>query len=157
MIDAPTIAQTAEQPTAVVHLTIPKDAIQREMGPARDEVLRALAAQGMTPAGPWFSRHFRIDPAEWDFEVGVPVTAPIAPAGRVKNSALPAAQVARTNYRGGFEGLGAGWGEFDAWIAGKGLRHDGSLWESYAEGPESGSDPAGWRTELNRPLVGARE
>ena len=153
MIDAPMIAETAEQPTAVVHLTIPKDAIQREMGPARDEVMRALAAQGVTPSGPWFSRHFRIDPAEWDFEVGVPVTAPIAPAGRVKNSALPAARVARTNYRGGFEGLGAGWGEFDAWIAREGLRHDGSLWESYAAGPESGSDPAAWRTELNRPLV----
>jgi effector-binding domain-containing protein len=153
MIDTPTIAQTAEQPTAVVHLTIPKDAIRQEMGPAREEVMRALAAQGVTPAGPWFSRHFRIDPAEWDFEVGVPVTAPIAAAGRVRNSALPATRVARTNYRGGFEGLGAGWGEFDAWIAGEGLRHDGSLWESYAAGPESGNDPAGWRTELNRPLT----
>ena len=108
---------------------------------------------GVTPSGPWFSRHFKIDPAEWDFEVGVPVTAPIAPAGRVKNSALPATRVARTNYRGGFEGLGAGWGEFDAWIADRGLRHDGSLWESYATGPESGLEPAGWRTELNRPLA----
>ena len=28
------------------------------------------------------------------------------------------------------------------------------LWECYLEGPESGSDPAGWRTELNRPLTG---
>ena len=56
MIDAPTIAQTTEQPTAVVHLTIPKDAIQREMGPARDEVMRALAAQGVTPAEPWACR-----------------------------------------------------------------------------------------------------
>ena len=154
MIDAPTITQTAEQPTAVVHLTIPKDAIRREMGPAREEVMRALAAQGATPAGPWFSRHFRMDPAVWDFEVGVPVTTAIAPTGRVTNSTLPAARVARTNYRGGFEGLGAGWGEFDAWIRAEGLRHDGSLWESYAAGPESGADPAGWRTELNRPLLG---
>ena len=27
-----------------------------------------------------------------------------------------------------------------------------SLWECYLSGPESGSDPAQWRTELNRPL-----
>jgi len=152
MIDAPTITQTSTQPTAVVHLTIPKDAIQREMGPARDEVMRALAEQGATPSGPWFSRHFRMDPAVWDFEVGVPVATPIAPTGRVVNSSLPAGRVARTNYRGGYEGLGAGWGEFDAWIRGEGLRHDGSLWESYAAGPESGAEPAAWRTELSRPL-----
>ena len=153
MIDAPTITETTEQPTAVVHLTIPKDAIRREMGPAREEVMRALAEQGATPAGPWFSRHFRMDPSVWDFEVGVPVAAPIEATGRVTNSKLPAARVARTNYRGGFEGLGAGWGEFDAWIAGEGLRHDGSLWDN-AAGPESGADPAGWRTELSRPLRG---
>jgi effector-binding domain-containing protein len=153
MIDAPKITQTNAQPTAVVHLTIPKDAIQREMGPARDEVMRTLAEQGATPSGPWFSRHFRMDPAVWDFEVGVPVAAPIAATGRVVNSSLPAARVAQTNYRGGYEGLGAGWGEFDSWIRNEGLRHDGSLWESYAAGPESGGDPAAWRTELNRPLV----
>ena len=52
MIDAPTIAQTAEQPTAVVHLRIPKAAIREEMGPARDEVMRTLAAQGVVPSGP---------------------------------------------------------------------------------------------------------
>jgi effector-binding domain-containing protein len=153
MIDAPTITQTSAQPTAVVHLTIPKDAIQREMGPARDEVVRTLAEQGATPSGPWFSRHFRMDPAVWDFEVGVPVAAPIAPTGRVVNSSLPAGRVARTNYRGGYEGLGAGWGEFDAWIRDEGLRHDGSLWESYAAGPEGGAESEAWRTELSRPLV----
>jgi len=26
------------------------------------------------------------------------------------------------------------------------------LWEVYVAGPESGPDPATWRTELNRPL-----
>jgi effector-binding domain-containing protein len=154
MIDTPTITRSAEQRTAVVHLTIPRAEIQRAMGPARDEVMSALAAQGVTPTGPWFSRHFRMDPATFDFEVGVPVSAPVAPTGRVTSSSLPAARVARTNYRGGYEGLGAGWGEFDAWIKREGLKHDGSLWEIYAAGPESGADPAGWRTELNRPLVG---
>lgn len=152
MIDTPTIAESAAQPTAVVHLTIPRERIRDEMGPAREEVMRTLAAQGVTPAGPWFSRHFRMDPATFDFEVGVPVRAPIAPAGRVVSSSLPAARVARTTYRGGYEGLGEGWGEFEAWIAREGLAHDGSLWEIYAAGPESGADPASWRTELYRPL-----
>jgi len=28
------------------------------------------------------------------------------------------------------------------------------LWERYLTGPESNPDPATWRTELNRPLLG---
>ena len=38
-----------------------------------------------------------------------------------------------------------------AW-EGAGLKPATELWEIYAAGPESGSDPAAWRTELNRPI-----
>jgi effector-binding domain-containing protein len=153
MSDSPAITKTDVQHTAVIHLTIPRADIQKVMGPAHQELMGTLAAQGVTPASAWFSHHFRMDPATFDFEVGVVVRSPITPAGRVKNSKLPAAKVARTVYHGGYEGLGAGWGELDAWIKGEGLETTGELWEIYAAGPESGSDPAGWRTELNRPLA----
>ena len=153
MIDTPAITTTANQPTAVIHLTIPRSEIQTEMGPAHQELFSTLAAQGITPTGPWFSRHFRMDPATFDFEVGVPVSAPVTPTGRVAGSRLPAAQVARTVYRGGYEGLGAAWGEFESWIRGAGLKASPELWEICAAGPESGSDPARWRTELNRPIA----
>ena len=154
MIDTPAITTTAEQPTAVIHLTIPRSEIQKEMGPAHRELFSALAAQGVTPTGPWFSRHFRMDPATFDFEVGVPVSAPVKPTGRVAGSRLPAAQVARTVYHGGYEGLGAAWGEFESWIRGAGLSASPELWEIYTTGPESAPDSSGYRTELTRPIVG---
>ena len=153
MIDTPAIATTPEQPTAVIHLTIPRAEIQKEMGPAHQELFSTLAAQGVAPTGPWFCHHLRMDPAVWDFEVGVPVSAPVLPAGRVAASRLPATRVARTVFHGGYEGLGAAWGEFGAWIEREGLKRAENLWEIYAAGPESGSDPAGWRTELNWPLA----
>ena len=153
MIDTPAITTTREQPTAVVHLTIPRAEIQSAMGPAHQELFSTLAAQGVAATGPWFSHHFRMDPATFDFEVGVPVGAPVTPTGRVASSRLPAARVARTVYRGGYEGLGAAWGELDAWIRREGLNPAGELWEIYAAGPESGSDPSAWSTELNRPLA----
>ena len=154
MIDTPAITATKIQPTAVIHLTIPRAEIQQVMGPAHQELFAALAAQGVKATGAWFSHHFRMDPATFDFEVGVPVSAPVTPTGRVTNSQLPAAaRVARTVYHGGYEGLGAAWGEFEGWIAREGHKAAPELWEIYAAGPESGSDPAGWRTELNRPLV----
>jgi len=90
------------------------------MGPGIAELLAAVAAQGIVPAGPWFTHHLRMDPATFDFEICVPVTAPVAASGRVKAGHLPATTVARTTYHGPYEGLGGAWGEFDAWIAANG-------------------------------------
>ena len=153
MLDAPTVTKADAQETAVIHLTIPRAEIRNVMGPGIGELMATVAAQGIATAGPWFTHHLRMDPQVFDFEIGVPVTAPVASAGRVKAGHLPATKVARTVYRGGYEGLGAAWGEFDAWIAGQGHTPQGDLWECYMAGPESSSDPAGWRTELNRPIA----
>jgi effector-binding domain-containing protein len=154
MLDKPHIVQTEAQLTAVIHLTIPRAKIQTVMGPAISEVMAAVAAQGVGPAGPVFSHHLRMDPDTFDFEVGVPVKAPVSATGRVKASQLPAATVARTIHHGPYEGLGSAWGEFGAWIATEGHTPAADLWECYVAGPESSPDPSTWRTELNRPLTG---
>ena len=122
------------------------------MGPGFQELMGTVEEQGLEMTGPAFSHHFRIDPNEWDFEIGVPVKSPVVPSGRVKPGILPAAKVARTVYRGGYEKLGEGWGEFDAWVKKEGLQPSEELWEFYSTGPEVGSDSSQYRTELNRPL-----
>ena len=100
MLDTPQIVHTADQPTAVIRLTVPRSEIQHVMGPGITEVMAAVAAQGITPTGPWFTHHLRMDPAIFDFEISVPVPRPITAAGRVTPGLLPAAKVARTVYRG---------------------------------------------------------
>ncbi len=152
MIDTPTILTTDPQKAAVIHLTIPRSKIQEEMGPGFNELMSTLQAQGIAPTGPWFSHHLRMDPDVFDFEIGFPVDADVKPAGRVKPGQLPAAKVARTTYRGGYEGLGPAWGEFDAWLKKEGHSTAGDLWEVYAAGPETGPDASNYRTELTRPL-----
>lgn len=153
MIEAPTIVTTAAQITAVVRLTVPRDQIQHVMGPAIGEVMAAVMSQGLAPTGPVFSHHFHMTPEVFDFEVGVPVASPIKPVGRVAPGELRATTAARTVYQGPYEGLGPAWGEFDAWVAREGHAPADDLWEYYAQGPESGPDPAAYRTELFRPLV----
>jgi effector-binding domain-containing protein len=153
MIDTPEIKQSAAQITATIRFTIPREEIRNVMGPGIGELMAAVAAQDIAPAGPVFSHHFRMDPSIFDFEVGVPVTKPVAPAGRVKPGELPATTVARTVYHGDYEGLGAAWGEFGKWITANGHAPALDLWECYVAGPESSPDPANWRTELNRPLI----
>ena len=153
MIDTPQIADSPARETATIRLTIPREQIQQVMGPAIGEVMQAVAAQGVVPTGPVFSHHFKMSPDQFDFEVGVPVSKPVTPIGRVKPSQLPAARVARAVYRGGYEGLGGAWGEFHAWIAANGHQPAVNLWEFYAKGPELSANPADWQTELNQPLV----
>lgn len=52
MIDEPVLETLIGRPAAVLHMLIPKDAIQAEMGPAYTELMAAVAAQGIGPAGP---------------------------------------------------------------------------------------------------------
>jgi effector-binding domain-containing protein len=154
MIETPQIGHTTAQLTAVIRLTIPREHIQQVMGPAMGEVIAAVTAQGIGPGGPVFSHHFRMEPGTFDFEVGVPVSAPVTPVGRVQAGRVPAERVARSVYTGSYDGLGQAWGEFDRWINTHGHTSASDLWEWYLTGPESSPDPGTWRTELNRPLIG---
>ena len=153
MLDEPRIVQTEARPIAVIHLTVPRAQIREVMGPAHRELMAAVAAQGIAPAGPWFTHHLRIDPAIFDFEIGVPVASPVAAAGRMEASELPSAIVARAVYQGPYEGLASAWAELEAWIAAAGHTPAADLWETYVAGPESSPDPVRWRTALERPLA----
>ena len=148
MLDTPQITQTSAQSAAVIRLTIPREEMPHVMGPAIGELMTTIA-----PVGPLFSHHLTMPSDIFDFEVGVPVAAPVNPAGRVQPGQLPAVKVARTVYHGGYEGLGSAWGEFMGWITENGHTPAPNLWERYVAGPESSPNPADWRTELNRPLA----
>ena len=152
MIDAPYTTQSPEQITARIHLTVPRSEIQRVMGSGFIEVKAAMAGQGIKAAGPWFTRHLRIDPEVFDFEICVPVSKEVTPTGRVQPGRLDERKVARTIYRGPYEGLREGWKQFSEWINKQGYKAAEERWECYLKGPEGSADPAEWETELNRPI-----
>ena len=82
MIDTPQITRTTAQLAALIQLTIPRAEIRSAMGPGLTEVMAAIKAQGIGPAGPWFTHHLKMNPATFDFEICAPVTAPVAPLKR---------------------------------------------------------------------------
>ncbi|MBY0506977.1 MAG: GyrI-like domain-containing protein [Bryobacteraceae bacterium] len=153
MIEHPVVTETVAQLAAVMQLAIPRNQIQAAMGPGLSEIMETLEAQGIRPAGPWFTHHFKMDPATFDFEICVPVTASVTPVGRVKAGAFPVLTVVRTTYHGGYEGLGAAWGEFKAWIATHGHTTGPDLFECYVVGPDTSPNSADWRTVLWQPLL----
>ena len=153
MIDAPQIVQTEAMRVARICLKVPRGEMQAVMGPGVVEVMAAVRAQGIGPAGPWFTHHLKMETATFDFEICVPVNAPVKPVGRVVAGEWPAMTVARTVLHGGYEGLGSAWGEFYAWMKAHGHAPAPDLYECYVAGPESSPDSARWHTELSSPLV----
>jgi effector-binding domain-containing protein len=153
MIDEPRIVQTDGLFTAVIHLTVPRHQMPHVMGPAVQEVLAVVAQQGVTPSGPVFAHHFAMSPDVFDFEVGVPIPVPLVDAGRVRGGRLASVAAVTAVHRGGYDALPAAWGELESWMRAKGYVPASDLWESYAVGPESGTDQTRWRTELVRPVA----
>lgn len=154
MIEPPSIVHLAPRPAAVIRFTIPRNEISAVMGPAIGELIACLTGQGLMPAGPVYSHHFRLDPDVFDFEVGVPVAGDFEPEGRVLAGSTPSGKAAMTTLHGSYDGLPEGWGEFHQRILSAGMPLAGDFWECYAEGPESGGDPSQWRTELYMALKG---
>lgn len=154
MIEPPSIIELPARPIAVIPLLIHRDEMPKVFGAAVQELVRTVQAQGLGPAGPVFAHHFRFVPGRWDFELGVPVSAPVKPWGRVEPGTWPAMRVARTVHHGGYEGLPEAWSALGQWIASSGLSEAVDLWEVYAVTPDTVADPAELRTELVRPLPG---
>jgi uncharacterized protein YndB with AHSA1/START domain/effector-binding domain-containing protein len=152
-IEEPELATTRRRRAAVIRVKVPRTDMPKVMPPAIQEVVAAARALGIGPDGPLFAHHHEVTAGTFDFEVGVPVTGAVTPTGRVVESALPEARVARTVYHGPYEGLHEAWGEFDRWLGERGMSRQGPFWEVYAVGPETSPDPADWRTELVRPLA----
>jgi effector-binding domain-containing protein len=153
MLETPRILQTTAQPRVFIHVTVPQEEMQNVMGPTLQELVRTIAAQGVAPAGPWFTHHLRRPADTFDFEVSVPVARTVRSDGRVRAGEWPAMNVARTVYHGGYAGLGEAWGEFLDWIDAHGHQPTEDLWEVYAVGPDASDDASTWQTELSQPLI----
>lgn len=154
MLSPLTLVRTEAAPAAAIRLTVTRDQIQSVMCPAITEVIDTVVAQGIGPAGPLYTHHFRVHPDIFDFEVAVPVSAVPEPAGRVVATETPAAdRVARVIYTGPYEGLEAAWGGFMRLIEEAGHTPGPQAWECYLTDPATTPDPADHRTELNRPLL----
>jgi len=147
------IIKTTPQLTALIPLQVPRAEIQKVMGPGLAELNAAVAAQNIAVDGPWFTHHVRDPGAVFDFEICLPVAAPIAPANRVRPGQWLAMTIAQTTYHGGYEGLGNAWGEFIGMIKAAGHKTVDGLYETYAVGPEAGMDSAAWRTVLSKEIA----
>lgn len=150
MLETPQLIDVPQQHTAVIRLRIPCEECPQHFGLAVGELFAELERQGIAPAGAVFDHHFAAPDTHFDFEIGVLVSKPVTPNGRVMPSERPAFSAAKAVLVGDYEQLPDAWPEFMQWIDEQGIETATDFWQFFAKGPESDPDPAAWRTELVR-------
>ena len=153
MLEPPQILEVPAQTLAVIRLTIPRGEMMKRFDPTVRDVLAAMRAQAIGPAGPVTAHYFGIPGEVFDFELGFPTEQPILPTGQVYAAEQPAQKIIRTVYTGPFAGLPSAWGVFQNHIVAKGYRYATDFREAYLNDPSMISDPTGYRTELVRILL----
>lgn len=124
-----------EQPTAVVRGRMSVEGIAEFLGGAFGEVMQALGAQGIQPAGMPFACYVRV-PEGFEVEAGFPASAPVSPVGRVVPSTLPGGPTVLVLHKGPYDAVAAAYAAAEAWLAEHQWAMSGVPWEAYMDGPE---------------------
>lgn len=135
-------------PTAVVREQVTMADLPGLYDRAFTAIGPVLEEQGVQPAGAAFGYYLSIPTGSFELEAGLPVTAPIADAGEVVASELPAGAVARATHTGAYDTLGDSWGALVAWVEEQGRTVTTRMWEVYVTDPSPEMDPATLRTDL---------
>ena len=124
-----------KQPTAVVRGLVPEEPIPEFLGWAFREVMEAIEAQGLHPAGMPFGCY--VPTADgFEVEAGFPTSAAVAPTGRVVASSIPGGPAVQVLHRGSYGEVRAAYEAAEAWLVDNDWESAGPPWETYLDGPE---------------------
>jgi effector-binding domain-containing protein len=136
------VSAISSRPTAVIDAATTWQAFPSLWPELLGEVWACLQESGVTGGCPNVMLYKDDVP---HVEVGVELRQPYPLSGRVRNSTLPAGDVAMTVHRGPYNGLADAHRAVIDWCAAQGLQPAGPRWEIY--GPHH-DDPDQLRTEV---------
>lgn len=150
------IKEVASQPVLSVRARVPMSEIAGFMGGAFGEMFPYLFQMGARPAGPPLSIYYdpEFSAAGMDMEVCVPVDKVLEPAGRLGSRVLEGGRMVSILHAGPYEEVGKAYEALGAYLKENGLESAGPPREVYIVGPETGRDPAEYRTEVMWPVSG---
>jgi effector-binding domain-containing protein len=153
------LRETASQTTAVLRGTTAWADLGPFVAGALAELFRVTGEQGVRPAGPVYGIYHLadvneadIEEAEVDLEVGLPISGPIEPSGRVAATVIPGGLVATTVHAGRYEEVAPAYRALGEWVQEHGHETAGPPREVYVVGPDQVQDPGALRTELVWPI-----
>jgi effector-binding domain-containing protein len=127
-------------------------AIGPAIGLAIAELKAYLSDLGVEPEGLPFVVYHRIDGAQLDLEVCMPVRERVDGSGRIAPCEIEAGTVAWTIHRGPYATEGQAYADLATWMEEHGYRPAGPPRETYLVGPAETSDESAYRTEIDWPV-----
>ncbi len=121
------------------------------------QTIRALAGQGLHPAGPPYGKYYGMPGATADVEAGLPVDGSVAESGEVRPGSLPGGRVVEAVHVGPYDTMVETYAAVQQFFAAEGWQPAGVMWETYLSDPDEEPDPSAWRTLISWPLAGAHE
>jgi effector-binding domain-containing protein len=147
-----TIKELEPEPIVIIRVRSRVGHVGEAFGDVIPELFAALDAVGSRPAGPVVARYSNAAGDSFDVEIGVPVSSPVEPTGRVEMAALPGGPAATTIHVGAPDGLRTAFDEFHHTVDAQGHSHRGDPWERYLTNPDEEPDMSKWQTELVIPI-----
>lgn len=141
------------QPVMSVRGEVRFENLSQAIGEFLGEAMRHIEASGGEMTGPPFTRYHDVGFEDVQLEAGLPVAAPLAPAGRVEVSSLPGGDAATTTHVGPYQRLPEAGAALHAWAEDHGWAPAGPGWEVYVNDPAEVSGPEEYRTRLYLPIV----
>lgn len=139
------------QPTLVLQGEIAAQEAGEAIGAALGAVAAHLEKIGAAPTGAPFTRTFSFENGRLSFEAGFPTAKPLAGAGKIKASELPAALVVTTVHTGPQETTESAYAALHGWMKKNGKAPAGAPWELYLDDPQS-TPAAKQRTAIFFPI-----
>jgi effector-binding domain-containing protein len=140
------------QPTLSIRTRVDPEHAADRLTALLFEIQNVIEQRGLEPSGPPFVRYHDRESAEWDVEVGLPVSKPIDVEGRVANNELPGGLQAYTVHEGPCETLQDAHDELYTWLHEDGHVPSGAPWEVYHEIESQSDAPCPRRTEVVWPV-----
>ena len=148
-----TVETIEPQAAAVIRAEVPMAELTSVFDRGFREVMQAIEAQGVAPAGPPFGFYPRMPGETVAVVVGFPVAGPVTADGDVEPFELPGGRVVTGTHVGPYDTLSATYEELMAWTQAEGLTLGEGMWEIYTSDPSAEPDPATWRTNIVWPLA----
>jgi effector-binding domain-containing protein len=147
------------QPVLSIRSTVAVAELAQAQGERLSELWRSMQERDVAPLGPPFVRYHTFGDAETDVELGFPVSAGVAGAGRIEAGRLPGGAAVVTWHFGAHDSLGEAYSRLNAWLEDNGREAAGPAWEVYwwidpsrKPDPSAWPPPTEWHTELVQPV-----
>lgn len=140
------------QAVASVRAWVRMDDIAETMGRTFGRVMRVLASQGVSPAGPPITYYHAWTEEAGELEIGFPVAGAFEERDGVVGSELPGGRVLVTTYVGRYEDMEPAYRAMQAYAAHNGLELAAEMWERYLTDPAQEPDESKHVTEIVWPL-----